>query len=150
MREPQRHTIGDVQYSITPMSPIKASKLLTKLLKLLGEPLAKLAESKKAGVSIMDQEVNGELISQALGALTDKLDENEMEAVLRRIFHGELITYCEGGDEKWHKMGDPDGHFSRHGGMSAMFKLAKVVLEVNYSDFLGEIVGGELTGVPAN
>lgn len=142
MREPQRTTIGDVQYSVTPMSPIVASKLLTRLIKIVGEPMGKLAALKKqeGAKSLLDSELDGNLIGEALSALTDKLDENEMESILKRILAPEYVTFSTDGD-KWEKLMSIDGHFSAHNGMAGMFKLARFVLETNYSDFLKDLVG---------
>jgi|LULL01.1.fsa_nt_gb hypothetical protein len=141
MREPQKTTIGDVQYSVTPMSPIVASKLLTRLIKIVGEPIGKLAGMKKDGAKgILEQEIDGKLISEALSVLTEKLDENEMESILKRIISPEYVTFSTDGDQ-WKKLSSIDGHFSEHGGMAGMFKLARFVLETNYSDFLKDLVG---------
>ena len=141
MREPQRITLGEIQYSVTPMSPIKASKLLTRLLKIVGEPIGKLTEVKKDGAKgLLDQQIDGKLISEALAALTDKLDDNELETLLKRIIHPDHVTYTGNGDE-WKKLTSIDGHFNEAGGMAAMFKLARFILETNYSDFLKDLVG---------
>lgn len=142
MREPQKITIEGVQYVVTPMAPMKSAKLLTKLLKLVGEPIGKLASAKKEeGKSIMDSEVDGKLIGEAIEALTNKVDENEMEAILGRLLLGDLITFAKTGDEKFQKLKDIDAHFDQHGGLAQMFKLAKFVLETNYSSFLKDLVG---------
>lgn len=141
MREPQRTTIGDVQYTVTPMSPIAASKLLTRLLKIVGEPIGKLAGMKKDGAKgLLDQEIDGTLISEALSALTEKLDENELEAILKKILSPEHVTFSTDGDN-YKKLTSIDGHFSQYGEMAGMFKLARFVLETNYSDFLKDLVG---------
>lgn len=142
MREPQKTTIGDVHYIVTPMSPIIASKLLTRLIKIVGEPIGKLATLKKqeGAKSLLDSELDGKLIGEALSALTDKLDESEMESILKRIIAPEYVTFStDGGDFK--KLTSIDGHFSEHGGMAGMFKVARFVLETNYSDFLKDLVG---------
>jgi len=141
MREPQRTTIGDVQYNVTPMSPIKASKLLTRLLKIVGEPIGKLANMKKeGGKGLLEQQIDGKLISEALSALTEKLDEDEMETLLKKIIHSDYVTFTTDGDA-YKKLTSIDGHFTEFGGMGAMFKLARFVLETNYSDFLKDLVG---------
>jgi hypothetical protein len=142
MREPQRTTIGDVQYTVTPMSPIAASKLLTRLIKIVGEPMGKLASLKKqeGAKSLLDSELDGNLIGDALSALSDKLDENEMEAILKRILSPEYVTFSTDGVD-FKKLTSVDGHFSEFGGMAGMFKLARFVLETNYSDFLKDLVG---------
>lgn len=142
MREPKRTTIDDVQYNVTPMSPIAASKLLTRLLKIVGEPIGKLASLKKeeGAKGLLDSNIDGDLIGEALSALTEKLDENEIESILKRVISPDYVTFSTDGDS-WKKLVSIDGHFSQYGGMAGMFKLARFVLETNYSDFLKDLVG---------
>jgi len=142
MREPKRITIEDVQYTVTPMSPISASKLLTRLLRIIGEPVGKLAALKKqeGAKNLLDTEIDGNLIGDALSSLTEKLDENEMESILKRIISPDHVTFSTDGNE-YKKLMSIDGHFSQFGGMAGMFKLARFVLETNYSDFLKDLVG---------
>ena len=141
MREPKKETIDGIQYSVTPMAPMMATKTLTKLVKIAGEPLGKLIDAKPEGKSVLDQNIDGALIGQAIKALTDNMDEGQVEKIITTLLNPNLITYCAELDEKFLKLESIDSHFSQHGNLGTMFKLLKFVLEVNYSDFLKDLVG---------
>ena len=140
MREPTKATIGEIEYCVTPLNPIKGAKTLTRLLKIVGEPLAKIiknAKPSKDGGSILDLEIEGDVLGIALEALVGKLEENEVERLLKDLLNSNHVTFSADGEE-FLKMADIDAHFAGiGGGLMNMFKLLKVSLEANYSDFFG-------------
>lgn len=111
---------GDTEYMITMLPPSRAIKLLTKLTKIVGEPMAKMAAA--AG----DQK--DEMIPMAIAALTSKLEAEEVLALVK-----ELMT-CVTKDNK-----SINFETEFMGKLGTVLKLCKEVLEVNYSDFLEEI-----------
>lgn len=147
MREPKEITIDEITYKMYPLSPFKSSKILTRILKLVGRPLGKLiGESQKGGKGgLMDADVNPEIIGLALEALTERMEESEIEKLMKDLLPLDLITFSEEGGEKFTKIINIENHLNkRDKGLMHLFKLVKFSLEVNYSDFLGEIA--ELKG----
>lgn len=140
MREPNQVIIGEIHYRITPLNPIKATKVLTRLLKIIGKPLAKLiGKSKKTapGESILDAELGEGFIGEAIESLVERLDEGKVEQLIKDLLNKDHITYSEDG-ETFQKLVNVDVHFgSVEGGLMGMFKLLKSSLETNYSDFFG-------------
>lgn len=139
MRAIKEVTIGEIEYKITPMNPIKATKVLTRVLKIIGKPLAKLiGNSKKSapGESLLDAELGEGLIGEAIEALVERLDEGEVERLIKELINKDYVTYSEDGEFK--KLVNVDGHFGEvESGLMGMFSLVKSVLEANYSDFFG-------------
>ena len=114
-------------YTINPMMPTKALKILHRLGRYLGEPLA-LAMSGEG--DLLEQEINPEFVSKALRKLFDNMPEQELETLLKDLMNsviheGKRIAF--------------DDHFSNYG-LPHLFKLSYAVLEVNYGDFLDVLV----------
>jgi len=148
MREPKEVTIDEVTYKMYPLSPFKSSKILTRILKLIGRPLGKLiGESQKdakGNGSLLDADVNPEIIGMALEALTERMEENAIEKLMKDLLPTDLITFSVDGED-YKKIVNIESHMNkREKGLMHLFKLVKFSLEVNYSDFLGEIA--ELKG----
>lgn len=108
---------------------------LTKLFKILGEPLAKILlgalEEKKEGQSLMDVKLDGaqaKFVAEAFSGLSSRLDEGEVQKLLRQCCGQGLL--CDG------KQVEYNSHFM--GKIGHLFKVAFFVLRHQYSDFLGE------------
>lgn len=140
MREPKEVTIGEITYKITPMNPIKATKVLTRLLKVIGKPLSKLiGEGAKTapGESVLDANIDETLIGEALAMLTENLEEGKVESLIKDLLNKDYITFSEDG-ESYTKLLNVDAHFGQlEGGLMGMFQLLRYSLETNYSDFFG-------------
>lgn len=143
MREPNEIVIGDVTYKMYPMSPFKSSKILTRILKLIGKPLATIVGDAKnqKKESLLEADVSPELIGEALSLMTDNLDENQIEKLMRDLLPLDLLSFASEGED-FKKISNLDGHLNKQEKpLSHLFRLAKFSLEVNYADFLDEIVG---------
>src|SRR5688572_16496070 len=83
MRQVKEVIVGEHTYSITQFSATKGLKLLTRLTKIIGEPIAVLA-----GEGGLDAEVSGKLMGQAIKALADKLDEANVIQTVKELLEG--------------------------------------------------------------
>ena len=113
--------VDNVEYKINVLPPSKAIKLLTKLTKLIGKPMASMASGSS-------EEERSKLIPMAVGALTESLDEDQTLNLVQQLMT--CVT-------KENQMLKFEQEFQ--GRLGVLLKLCKEVLEVNYSDFLGEI-----------
>ena len=108
-------------YKVTQFSASKGMKLLTRLIKILGEPMASFFSNPDA-----EQEMAFQV---ALAALSDKLDEDVVLATVK-----ELIDSLSDGDGQI----SFDTHFA--GRFGHLFKVLGKILEVQYGDFFGVLV----------
>lgn len=114
-----------------------STSYLTKLLKLLGEPLAMALlgaiEAKEDGQSLMDvdmDQLKGEAIAKAFQGLAARLNENEVKEILRQCQKGVM---CDG------KQIDYNTHYM--GKIGLLFQVSLANLKHQYSDFLGDGLG---------
>jgi len=118
-------TIGDSEYMIMVLPPTRAIKLLTKLAKIIGEPMSTLTAGKQGE----DGQVSGvDMLPKAVSLLMQNLDEQASINLIK-----EMMT-CVTVDNK-------SVNFEKqfHGKLGELMKVCKEVLEVNYADFLQEI-----------
>lgn len=121
-------TVNEKQYTIKMFSPTRSTKLFAKLVKLMGAPFALMADGKKEDAKI------GEMLSKAMMALAENLNEDQFEILLKELLSG-AIYENQPVDTIF------DKHFS--GGISGAFLLAGEVIKYNYKDFLSVLPGGE-------
>lgn len=113
-------------YQIEQFGPTKAIKVLTKLVKIVGEPLA-LA----IGGAGLSKEAQAEIFGKAIGAISTRINEEEVVGMLKT-----LAESCLKGDQG----AKINFELDFAGKLGHLFKLCKAVLEVQYGDFLGELV----------
>lgn len=121
-------TVGEQQYTIKMFSPTYATKLFARLVKLIGAPLALMADAKDA------EGKEGEMMSKALIALSANLKEDEFEALIKDLLSGAIF-------ENQPVNTIFDKHFS--GGIGYAFIIAGEVIKYNYKDFLSVLPGGK-------
>lgn len=133
MREMGKSEIDGEKYQVGDWPVDKATGMLTKLVKLLGEPIAMVLlgaiKDQKEGESLMDMDVEklkGDVIASAFKGLASRLDEREVQQMFREfttdILHsGKKVDY--------------DAHFM--GRIGHLFRVSVFVLRHQYSDFLG-------------
>lgn len=125
MREGIKKIIDDVEYEIWHLPPRKAMAILTKLTKLFGEPIGKAL----GGVKNLDSSIDFDILGSAIGVLTNKLDEVEVQEIIDSLF-----KYVKIRNEKGALMDvNIDLHF--HGKIMHLLNVAGESLEVNFSDF---------------
>lgn len=114
-------TAGGVEYKINMLPPTRAIKLLTKISKVIGEPMAAMA-----GAS--DGKKVDELMPKAVNLLMSNMSEDNVLAIIK-----EMMTCVF----KENKNINFDIEFM--GRLEVIFDLCKEVMEVNYKEFLGKI-----------
>ena len=136
MREPHNKEIDGVEYVMYEMNPFKSSALLTRLLKLLGKPIANVIAGidKKEGESIMDANIDKKLIGLAVEELSMRLNEKEVEKLMKDLLDKNLITFKTEGMEDHKKITNIESHFGKFD-LLHLFKVVKFALEVNFKDF---------------
>jgi len=129
--------IGGHNYSVGYWDVDTSTATLTRLFKILGEPLGKVLlgalEGKEEGQSLLDvklDENQGKFLSEAISGLSMRLNEDEVKNLLRQCCKQLL---CDG------KQIDYNTHFM--GKIGHLFKVCLFVLRHQYSDFLGESLG---------
>jgi len=138
MRKPHERTIDDVEYVMYEMNPFKSSALLTRLLKILGKPIASMISGidKKEGDSIMNANFDEKLIGAAVEELSLRLNEKEVEKLMKDLLVKDLITYKTDDMEDFKKISNVESHFGKFN-LLHLFKVVKFALEVNFGDFFG-------------
>lgn len=121
--------IGEENYCITLFSPTKALKLLTRLTKMVGEPMAVMAATADGKSPL-------ELLPQAVKALMERMDDEG--AVISLITN---LLECVTKDKKAINI---DLEFQ--GRLGDMMKLLSKVVEVQFEDFYAAL-GESLQGV---
>lgn len=128
MTELKKKIIDGDQYEFTQFGAKKSLRILMKLSKIVGKPLAIAATMAKGPGSILDKEVNPDLIGEAVGALTEKLDEDEVLDLLEELSSRDTVL-CNG------KKIDFNSHYENR--LDHLFKVVAAALEVQYGNFLG-------------
>jgi len=114
-------TVDDKSYSVTQFSASKGMKMLTRLVKILGEPMAAFFSDPDAEMELA--------FPAALAALSDKLDEDVVLQTVKELV--ESLTTSEGPVQF-------DTYFA--GQFGHLFKVLGKILEVQYGDFLSVLV----------
>lgn len=121
-KEIVKEEIDGVIYQFAQLAPTVALKLLTRLIKLVGGPMAAMSEPSMAD----------------LGSIVSKLGENlDSDQVIDTIKMALSQTFPLGSTTLAPLSEQFDAHFINHGTFH-MFKVLKKALEVQYGDFFGE------------
>ena len=137
MRELVTERIDDNEYEFLQI-PVKQSlRILTRLLKLVGEPMGQAAGAfgNGTGGNILDREINFDLLGKAMGALTEKLDEDLVVNTISELLEHVNVKNDGGCFVRM----DMELFFGRR--IGHLLKVVRKTLEVNYADFLGDITG---------
>ena len=83
MREPIEKVIDGETYTFCQMPPKQSLKLLTRMVRIVGPTIGAAFDSAQGNgmdlAAIVEEEIN---ISMIVSALCDRLDENEVEAIV--------------------------------------------------------------------
>lgn len=108
-------------YQVTQFSATKSIKMMTRLTKILGEPMGFMFADEKANAD--------EMLPLAIRALVSKLDEDLVIDTVKQLLEGVRDSNGEINFEV---------HFAAK--MGLLFKVLGKVLEVQYGDFFGGLV----------
>lgn len=114
--------VGDVEYKINLLPPTRSIKLLTKISKVIGEPMATMSG---AG----DEKKVEDLMPKAVQLLMANMDEDSVIIIIKEMMS------CVFKENK-----SINFEIEFLGRLDVMFDLCKEVLEVNYKEFLGKIM----------
>jgi hypothetical protein len=111
-------------------------KLLVRLYKVLGPPLAKLVSGidLKPGKKIGLDDIGLDSVADAMIELAVHLREEDLEYVVDRVFASESVEFNADGD-KWVRLKKDlaEAHFA--GSIHEQFHVLAFALEVNYAGF---------------
>lgn len=119
MRYEQEVVVDGEHYLVHQFPATKAMKMLTRIVKLIGEPVSVLSDGFNSDAK--------EILPKAVRALAERLDENVVEQTVKDL----LRSVFQGGTCVADRF---DTHFQ--GRIGHMFKLLAEVLRYQYGDFL--------------
>ncbi len=129
MRNPVEVKIDGEQYTFCQMPPKRSLKLMTRIIRIIGAPLGAAFNGIKAGGadigSVMDSDID---VSMIVAALCDRLDENEVEAIVDEL----LCQVLHAGRGEVSKQFD----VIFAGRLPHLFKVLAQAVKVEYGDFL--------------
>lgn len=117
MRELRDVLIDGKNYSFQQFSATKGTRLLARVMRIIGEPMGFLAGA-------LNKTASPELIGKAVKALTEKLDEDTVERTVKDLLEG---ARCEGKPVVF------DIHFA--GQYGHLFRVVKAAMEAQFGDF---------------
>jgi hypothetical protein len=130
------HEIDKTSYEIWHLPPRKALKVLATVIQVVGEPMGTLAaQAAPDGKSVLDQELNPEIIGRAIKAFAEKLHQVDVADTVEEVLSYVYIKGAKGGFIQ----SDMDRDFT--GKIGHMLRVFAKALEVNFSDFFGESGG---------
>ncbi len=132
MRNPVEVMIDGEEYTFCQLPPKRSLKLMTRIVKIVGAPLGAALNGTKSGQvdlkAVMEADIDLSLI---VTALCDRLDENEVEAIIDELL-SQVIHVGSGEVSKKF-----DAHFA--GRLPHLFKVVGQALKVEYGDFLAAV-----------
>lgn len=140
--------VGDLTVEVFMLPPKQAMKVLTRLTKVVGQPLGALASGlmgEKPGENakgLADRDLPPDIIERALVAFTDRLEEDMVTETIDIMFS---VVHIQSGDDVGTRPIRMDTDF--RGKTLLMLKVFAAALEVNFADFFS--AGGGSGGLLA-
>lgn len=121
-------------YEIWHLPTEQAIKMLTKLTRIVGEPIGKAVSGLKSdNGSILEADVDFDFIGEAIGILTNKLDEDEILGIVKT-----MLAYVNKKNEKSGFVG-VSLEIDFQGKIMHLLNVIRAALEHNFSDFFAGI-----------
>ncbi len=136
----EHKSIAGRKYEFQKFGAKKSVKLLTRLLKLVGEPLS-IAVGATGGGKLFESNLDPKILSSAVRVLVDKLDEDEVLDLIEEFTANDNVL-CDGVRVNF------DNHYE--GKLPELFKVLAAALEVQYGNFFGEYIGVTKKGTIKN
>ena len=149
MRQPATTTINGVEYSCTQFDVKKSLRILTKLGKRVGKPLAGLISNVDDSKDLLSQDIKKINVAGAVEGLFSDMEEDELYNLCQDVCSSVIAKQTEntiGGKLEGDNF---NMHFKGGSGLLVLFKVCKWALEVNYGDFLSAVVGSVSSRNPA-
>lgn len=134
-------------FEFFPLSPKVSLRLLTRISKLVLEPLGLLGDALKSGAeteggeieSPLDKKIPADTFAKVAKAIVARLDEDEILTTMEMMFAPNHV-HCKSPDDKGTRPCRFESDFS--GQIGLMLKAFAAGIEVNFGDFLGASGGG--------
>lgn len=128
-RESLDRTIDGKNYLFTQYGAKEALKMLVRLSKIIGKPMALSYAALGAKGADGSPEIKGDVLAQAIDALMQNAHEDDVLDICMKLSSKDCL--CNG------KQIDFNSHFE--GQLPHMFKVIKAALEVQYGNFFGAL-----------
>jgi hypothetical protein len=140
--EPHKTKIGDSEYTMSMLAPMRSHRLLLRVIKMVGPSLGPVFDTffsaaKSKGKDAFEQEVPTEFFTKAAAALFGELDEKVLDDVIEAL---KEVTVVEGEGGGKLDRGQFDIHFL--GKLEEMYQWLAWGMKVQW----GKSVGALLTG----
>lgn len=142
MRFEEKFEIEGEKYVVKHFSATRGTKIFARLVKFAGEPLAKFLSAGKALKEKDDTAANA-VLGQAISALSSRIDENEVESLIKDILESVQVIDAKSGKLRGVGAEYFDVHFQ--GRIGHLFKVLGKAVAFQYADFLGGLA--ELQGL---
>lgn len=147
-KTPKTYRIGDTEYAFYPMSPERSIKMLTRLTKVLGEPLVRVLagvvtsqgegedQSKPATddrnllMDSLKRESAREAITEAVSTLASRLDEDQVVDTIKTLISSAEIK--RPGDNGTRRINFEADYAGRIG---ELMMATRYAIEAEYGDF---------------
>jgi len=132
VREQITKRVDDIPYEFSQFGAERALKLLVRLSKIVGKPLALAVSSAEGEGSLLKKQVNPNTLALAVEALMERLDESEAVEIIKGLTSGDSCM-CQGRRIEFNT------HYE--GRLPHMFKVLAAALEVQYGNFFDALGG---------
>jgi hypothetical protein len=135
MKQEINYNIDGKEYVITQIAPSASIKILIRISKILGKPIGgaigamQFKPEKKN--SILNDTIDTKLLGEAVSRIFENLNEDETIDTIKLVLSG---VYFSGQALNME-------HPNFHGNILHLIKVYTKAMEVNFSDFFGEISG---------
>lgn len=142
MRFEEQFDIDGETYKVKHFSATRGTRIFARLVKFAGEPIAKFLSAGKA-IKDNDDAAANAVLGQAISALSSRIDENEVEVLIKDILESVQVIEAKSGKIRGVGAEYFDVHFQ--GRIGHLFKVLGKTIAFQYSDFLGDLA--ELQGL---
>lgn len=142
MRFEENFEIDGEKYKVKHFSATRGTRIFARLVKFAGEPVAKFLSAGKA-IKENDDAAANVVLGQAISALSSRIDENEVETLIKDILDSVQVIDAKSGKIRGVGAEYFDVHFQ--GRIGHLFKVLGKAVAFQYSDFLGDLA--ELQGL---
>lgn len=142
----QSKRIGEHNFKVAPFTALETVRIKTYLIKLLAPSFGRIMSGLdlKKGANIFDADIDGLKMSEALETLFDKLSEDDLVALIQRLFRRVTVETKIDGKTKifvFNPWNESIFDIVFQGHILDIYKVMFFVLEVNLPDFFGKMEG---------
>ncbi len=136
--ERPRHSVDGIMYEFEMLPISQALRLSVRIISVIATSASKVFSCFKEGKSILDQDINGQALGEAISMLVGGLSEDEVEGSINQLMAKTSVV-----DSKQNVLPvNMDIQFT--GKIMHLYRVTWKALEVNFGDFLGDSIGQKL------